>query len=198
MIASPPQSVLSPDAYRQQEQGAEGRHEYYNGLLHVMTGGSIIHNDIIINLIITLSALLQSRDFRVNANDLRVWIPESACGLYPDVILIQGQPEFTPNRTDEVINPHTVFEVLSKSTESYDRGKKFHLYRSLPSLQNYVLISQDSCQIEVFLKTVNGDWLLKVCEDLNDEIKLGEAITLPVAKIYRNIRFERTASNSEI
>lgn len=81
-------------------------------------------------------------------------------------MLIQGTSEFTRDRTDEIMNPHTVFEVLSKSMEARDRGKKFHLYRSLPSLQN------------------------NVYGDLDDEVVLGGAIALPVAQVYRNIQFE--------
>ncbi len=194
VIASPNRSpaLLTPDAYRQQEQRATERHEYYDGLVLPMTGGSLIHNDIIINLIVALSALLQGQGFRVNANDLRIWIPDAACGLYPDVVLIQGDPEFTPDRTDEVVNPHTIFEVLSKSTEAYDRGKKFHLYRRLPSLQNYVLISQDLCQAEVFSRTDHGDWLLKVYGAQGDEIALQGVVSLPIAQVYRNTQLETT------
>ena len=145
---------FTPDEYRAIEETAEERHEYCNGEIIVMSGGSEVHSAIACNLLIYLGFLLRDTDFRLYNSDLRVWIPEHRCGTYADLMVINGEPEFNGDRTDEILNPLLIVEVLSPSTEGYDRGEKFRKYRSLASFCEYLLVSQAEPYIEQFY---NGD-----------------------------------------
>ncbi|TAE42391.1 MAG: Uma2 family endonuclease [Oscillatoriales cyanobacterium] len=116
---------FTPDEYRAMEETAEERHEYCNGEIIAMPGGSEVHSAIACNLLIHLGFLLRDTDFRLYNSDLRVWIPEYNCGTYTDLMVVNGEPEFHGSRTDEILNPLLIVEVLSPSTEAYDRGEKF-------------------------------------------------------------------------
>jgi Uma2 family endonuclease len=133
---------FTPDEYRAIEETAEERHEYCNGEIIAISGGSEVHCAIACNLLIYLGFLLRDTNFRLYNSDLRVWIPEHGCGTYADLMVINGEPEFNGDRTDEILNPLLIVEVLSPSTEGYDRGEKFRKYRSLASLCEYLLVSQ--------------------------------------------------------
>ncbi|MCC3508523.1 MAG: Uma2 family endonuclease [Microcoleus sp. PH2017_17_BER_D_A] len=114
---------FTPDEYRAMEETAEERHEYCNGEIIAMPGGSEVHSAIACNLLIHLGFLLRDTDFRLYNSDLRVWIPEYNCGTYTDLMVVNGEPEFNGSRTDEILNPLLIVEVLSPSTEAYDRGE---------------------------------------------------------------------------
>jgi Uma2 family endonuclease len=158
---------FTPDEYRAIEETAEERHEYCNGEIIVMSGGSEVHSAIACNLLIYLGFLLRDTDFRLYNSDLRLWIPEHRCGTYADLMVLSGEPEFNGDRTDEILNPLLIVEVLSPSTEGYDRGEKFRKYRSLASFCEYLLVSQAEPYIEQYY---NGDrpsserWQWQVCD----------------------------------
>jgi Uma2 family endonuclease len=124
---------FTPDEYRAIEETAEERHEYCNAEILAISGGSEVHSAIAFNLLIYLGFLLRDTDFRLYNSDLRVWIPEHRCGTYADLMVVNGEPEFNGDRTDEILNPLLIVEVLSPSTEACDRGEKFRKYRSLDS-----------------------------------------------------------------
>ncbi len=124
---------FTPDEYRALEETAEERHEYCNGEMIAISGGSEVHRAIACNLLIYLGFLQRDTDFRLYNSDLRVGIPEHRCGTYADLMVVNGEPEFTGDRTDEILNPLLVVEVLSPSREAYHRGEKFRKYRSLDS-----------------------------------------------------------------
>jgi len=126
-------------------------------------------------------------------SDLRVWIPEHRCGTYTDLMVLNGEPEFNGDRTDEILNPLLIVEVLSPSTEGYDRGEKFRKYRSLSSFCEYLLVSQTEPYIEQYY---NGDressdrWQWQVCDGIDRAIVLHSLnIELPMSEIYRRINF---------
>ncbi|EAZ89232.1 Uma2 family endonuclease [Crocosphaera chwakensis] len=179
---------ISLENYRKLEEISEFKHEYHNGVIIPMTGGTIDHNTIIMNLIFCLKLALNQTNCRVQSSDLRVWIPEYKRGVYPDVMVISEDPVFNENRQDEIINPCLIFEVLSPSTSSYDRGDKFLYYRSIPYLKEYILIDQANYFIEHYTKTENNQWLLKDYQDINDMIKLTSInINVKISDIYKNI-----------
>jgi Uma2 family endonuclease len=161
MVTQISTNVYSVEEYLAQEEIAEYRSEYHNGEITPMTGGSVNHNQIIINLVIAINLALDKQDYRIYSSDLRLWIPDYREYTYPDVLVIQGDIKLQEGRKDTVLNPCMIFEVLSKSISSRDRGDKFTYYRSIPELQEYILIDQYQIHIEHFSKTFDGNWLLK-------------------------------------
>ena len=182
---------FTPDEYRAIEETAEERHEYCNGEIIAMSGGSEVHSAIACNLLIYLGFLLRDTDFRLYNSDLRVWIPEYDCGTYTDLMVVKGEPEFNGSRTDEILNPLLIVEVLSPSTEAYDRGEKFRKYRSLASLCEYLLVSQTEPYIEQYYNCdrQNSDrWQWQVYDRVERAIVLHSLnIELPMAEVYRRI-----------
>jgi Uma2 family endonuclease len=130
MVVETPPRHYSIEEYFALEETTEYRNEYRNGEIVTMTVGSINHNQIIVNLVIALSLVLREQNYGVYANDLRLWIPRYREYTYPDILIIKDEPVFEERRTDIVVNPCIIFEVLSKSTSSRDRGDKFTYYRT--------------------------------------------------------------------
>jgi Uma2 family endonuclease len=192
MITTPALTQYSPQDYRDREAIAETRHEYHNGEIIEMPGGSIDHNSITIELLVVLSFLLQDADatYNVYGSDLRIWIPEVNHGVYPDVMVIAGSPVLNGDRTDEILNPTLIAEILSPSTSSYDRGDKFAAYRTIPSLCEYLLIEQSTPLVEHYWKTDDNRWHLEEIRDLDASVTLQHLpATLPLAKLYRRVNF---------
>ena len=189
----PPNSKnrLTIDEYHEIEETAEERHEYCNGEVITMSGGTATHSGIASNLLIYLGFLLRDTNFRLYNSDLRLWIPNYQCGTYPDLMIINGEPEFNRDRTDEILNPLLIIEVLSPSTEAYDRGDKFRKYRSLNSFCEYLLVSQIELYVEKYHQIDQRDrWQLQICDRLDQTITLHSLnIELPMQEIYRRIKF---------
>ncbi len=184
---------ITPDEYRAIEETAEERHEYCNGEIITMPGGSEPHSAIATNMLIYVGFLLRDTDFRLYNSDLRIWIPSFNHGTYPDVFVIDGEPEFNGERTDEILNPLLIVEVLSPSTEAYDRGEKFRKYRSLPSFREYLIVSQTEPYVEQYHhldSNSNNRWEWQVCDSINRSIFLHSLnVELPLSEIYRRINF---------
>ena len=190
MLTSSPPKTLSLEEYRNLETRAETKHEYHNGEIIEMTGGSINHNSILINLIVLLKLALRGPNYRLQSSDLRLWIPQYNRGLYPDLMLIAGEPLFSDNRNDEILNPCVIIEVLSPSTSGYDRGDKFRYYRSIPQLNQYLLVSQGEILIESYSKTSENNWLLQEYTPARGIISLDSlGISLNLVDIYEGINF---------
>ena len=190
MLTQSPPKTLSLEEYRNLETIAEVKHEYHDGEIIEMTGVSINHNSILINLIVLLKLALRGTNYRLQSSDLRLWIPQYNRGLYPDLMLIAGEPLFNDNRNDEILNPCLIIEVLSPSTSGYDRGDKFRYYRSLPQLNQYLLVSQGEILIESYSKTSENNWLLQEYTPARGIISLDSlGISLNLADIYEGIDF---------
>ena len=193
----PKKDFVTLDEYRVISETAEEHLEYRNGEIFVMSGGTANHSAIAVNFIIYLGFLLRDTDLRIYNGDMRIWIPEFNCGTYADVLVIDGEPEFNDTRNDEILNPILIVEVLSPSTERYDRGEKFRKYRSVPSLREYLLISQSEPYIEHYSKSdsnnnskaENGDiWQLQISDRLEQKITLPHLnIEIPLNEIYRRV-----------
>ncbi|MBK1988469.1 Uma2 family endonuclease [Sphaerospermopsis aphanizomenoides BCCUSP55] len=182
---------FTPDEYRAMEETAQERHEYCNGEIIVMPGGSEVHSRISVNITTLLNVALRDTDFQTYNGDLRIWIPEFNHGTYADVMVINGEPEFNNNRTDEILNPLLIIEVLSPSTEGYDRGDKFRKYRSLSSFCEYLLVSQTEPYIEHYSQQENYNiWQLQAYDQIDKSVFLHSLnVEVPLNEIYRRIKF---------
>lgn len=191
MVVQTPPRQYSIEEYLAHEETAEYRSEYRNGEILPMAGGSINHNRIIRNLSRLLELGLQEQPYEVFLSDLRLWIPHYREYTYPDILIIKDEAIFPEGRTDTVLNPSIIFEVLSKSTSSRDRGDKFTYYRSIPELQEYILIDQYQIHIEQFSKTPESNWLLRESDNEDGVLTLAAAnCQIPHRQIYERVKFE--------
>jgi Uma2 family endonuclease len=188
-----PKPQYSFDDYLAAERDCvDQRHEYLDGEVFAMTGASWEHNLIVGNLNRELSLALKSRPCFVLSNDLRVRVDRANLGTYPDVAVICGAPQFHDSRRDTVTNPILLIEVLSKSTEGYDRGGKFAGYRTLPSLRQYVVVAQDRRAVDVLTRETDQRWVLTAYDDA-DESVVFEAIdcAVPMSEVYAKVELRR-------
>lgn len=178
--------------YLRREREALDKHEYRDGEILLMAGGTVHHSRIQANIIGELYARLKGKPCAVHESNLRVRIPRTVLYTYPDVSIICGQPEFDPNDPsgETVTNPRVIVEVLSESTEAYDRGEKFGRYLQLDSLEEYVLVTQTAPRIETFWRQAEGTWLFTAFSGLEAAAKLRcLGIELPLADVYAGIEF---------
>ena len=157
-----PQRVarLTPTEYLKIERAAQIRHEFFNGEMFAMSGGSPQHSAIKMNVASELRSQLKGRPCRAFDCDLRIQTSPIGDYTYPDFSVVCGELEFDDDQHDTVLNPTVLVEVLSDSTEAYDRGEKFAYYRQISSLREYVLISQKSPAVERFLRNPDNTWTL--------------------------------------
>jgi len=153
---------LSPEEYLAVERAAEERHEYADGEIYAMSGGTYEHSKIAGNIIRDLGIALLGRGCAVLTSDMRIHIAATNRYLYPDAAVVCGQPLFQDNKRDTLLNPKLCVEVLSDSSEAYDRGDKFAQYRTIVSFRTYVLASQKEARIEVFSRQPDDSWVLRV------------------------------------
>ncbi len=130
----------TPAEYLAWERAAPDKHEFLGGEIFAMAGASFAHNKIVGNIVGELRDALRDRPCDVTPSDLRVKIPAVGLYTYPDAVVVCGEPQFEDDKLDTLLNPTVIVEVLSDSTEAYDRGKKFRYYRTIPSLRDYVLV----------------------------------------------------------
>ncbi len=178
--------MYTQEEYLELERTAEYKSEYYRGEIFAMSGASRNHNRITENLSIEIGVFLKGKSCQSFSSDLRVHIPENTLYTYPDFLIVCGEPEFLDKQTDTLLNPSVIVEVLSPSTERYDQGKKFHFYRSLQSLEEYVLIDSQEIGAEVHRKGSDGVWFLSsAAYDIDGSIEIGHiGLTLKVSDIY--------------
>jgi Uma2 family endonuclease len=184
-----PTPYLSPEDYLAIERKSEFRSEYIDGQIVAMTGASRKHNLIVANVIGELRQQLKDKPCEVYTNDMRVRIPSANVYTYPDVVVVCGEPRFEDTFIDTLLNPNLIIEALSDSTESYDRGKKFGYYRTLESVVEYLLISQDEYRIEQYVKQDDGRWLLSEAHSLDAIIELASIQSvLPLNEVYDKVK----------
>lgn len=155
-------SRLSPEEYLAFERASQQRHEYANGEIFAMAGGTREHSLTATNIVGELRAALRGRRCEVHGSDMRIKIPSTGRYVYSDGVVVCGRPVFEDDTRDTLLNPLVVVEVLSDSSEAYDRGDKFAQYQSIPSIKDYVLASQKSARIEHFRRLPDGTWLLRI------------------------------------
>ncbi|WP_341736453.1 Uma2 family endonuclease [Microcoleus sp. CAWBG640] len=192
------QTYYSPEEYLKLEEVAEFRSEYQDGRIIPMTGGTPNHNQIAVNFGGTLNFATKGQPYRVFINDLRLWIPSKRVYTYPDVMLVAGKLEFVAGRKDTITNAVMVAEVLSPSTEDYDRGGKFKLFRSIPSFREYVLIDQYEMHVEQFVKTDDNKWVLSEYDGADAVLRLScVEFEMRLGDIYDRVDFESESESDE-
>jgi len=185
-----PKTKLTPGEYLELERKAEYKSEYFDGEIFAMSGAKRNHNKITTNLSGLVWQHLKGKDCESYSNDMRVFVPQTGLYTYPDIVVVCGEPKFQDNVFDTLLNPILLIEVLSESTESYDRGKKFQHYRSIESLREYVLVSQDEARIEKYVKQGDGFWVLSEAVGLEAEIEFASIeCRIALAEVYDKIDF---------
>ncbi|MBD2442823.1 MULTISPECIES: Uma2 family endonuclease [Dolichospermum] len=180
----------SPQEYLELEVNSEIRHEYINGLIIPMTGGTPNHNQLAGNFYAMLNFALKRQPYQVFVTDQRLWIPSRKIHTYPDIMVVKTPLEYQEGRTDTLVNPVMIAEVLSKSTKGYDRDEKFAAYRTIPTLQEYILIDQYTIHIEQYFKTDNNQWIFSEFTDGNINLNLASiSCQMTLSDIYDKVDF---------
>ncbi len=189
-MSTVPKHFIAPEEYLRREKDAEFRSEYFRGEMFAMAGASANHNLIVGNCIQTLGLQLKKKPCRVYPSDLKLRIDATGLYTYPDVSVVCGEPQLEPNGGDVLLNPVVLVEVLSDSTEAYDRGKKFEHYRTIPSLKHYVLVAQDRYAIDCFSRQPDGSWILTSCQSIDENVELETLdCQLLAAEVYDKVVF---------
>ena len=199
-MSSVPMTLMTEAEYLAYERASEIRHEFWRGELFAMAGASEGHNLASLNLASVLNSYLRDKPCRAYTHDMRVFASQSRAYVYPDIVVACPPIEFKDEKRDTLLNPQVVVEVLSPSTESYDRGKKFDLYRQSESLRQYVLVAQDEPRVMSYIRQSDGvAWLLTPLAGLDavlDFPTLG--LSVPLSEIYRNVEFPPPLTTEEL
>ncbi|MDP9194843.1 MAG: Uma2 family endonuclease [Acidobacteriota bacterium] len=183
-------SLLTPSEYLEIERKSEIRSEYIAGRMYAMSGASRRHSLITGNFHRELSGQLRGRACEAHAIDLRLKVNPTGMYTYPDIVAVCGEVQLEDDRFDTLLNPTVIVEVLSGSTEAYDRGEKFAHYRRLDTLREYVLVAQDKIRIEHFRRE-GEEWILSEVSGLDATLHLGSIdCHVAVAAIYEKVEFE--------
>ncbi len=189
-MSTVPVRKLTEAQYLEIERKAEFKSQFYRGEMFAMSGASREHNRISRNLIARIDERLREGPCEVYGSDMRVRVDLTGLYTYPDVVIACGELRFVDDHVDTLTNPKVLFEILSDSTEKYDRGTKSNHYRQIESLQEYVLVSQTDPHVEVFHRQPDGNWLLREARALEESITLHSiGITLPLSEIYLRVEF---------
>jgi Uma2 family endonuclease len=195
MVALPQKTRLTEAEYLAFERKSETKHEYVDGEVFAMTGASEEHNLICAMVNAVLIYQLRGKGCRVYASDMRVKISKKY--VYPDITVVCGESQLSDDKFDNLLNPTVIFEILSDTTESYDRGTKSENYRKLASLQEYVVVAQDRQHVERYLRLADGTWNLKEADGLEGSLELTSiGCTLHLAEVYEQVTFPTTDSAS--
>jgi len=187
-ITIDPTKTYTAEEYLALEVESEIRNEYRNGAIIPMTGGTPAHNEITATLIFLLKSALRQQPYSIFVTDQRLWIPDLDQYTYPDVMVTPRPPELKPGRKDTVMNPTFIAEVLSDSTEKYDRGNKFEAYRSISTFQEYLLIAQEKPHVEQYIKQAENKWLFTEYHDLSESFELQSVgVTISLADLYEAV-----------
>jgi Uma2 family endonuclease len=191
-MSSQPTTFLTPEQYLDLDRSADHKSEYFAGEMFAMAGATPTHVMIVTNIAAELRQRLKDVPCRVYASDLRLRVSSSGLYTYPDVAVVCGDSQFADERNDTLLNPVLIIEVLSESTRDYDRGRKFEHYRALPSLLEYLTVSQDTPHVEHWERQPTGQWLLTEYGQPGQSIPL-DAIgcALPLAEVYHKVDWSR-------
>jgi Uma2 family endonuclease len=188
VMTAQPKRYITEEEYIEFEAASARKHEYYQGEVFALTGGTEPHNLLSGNAYASLHAQLRRRPCRVYNSDQRVKVLTTGLHTYPDVTIVCGQSQFIESSRLTITNPTVIIEVLSPSTERYDRGMKFQHYRTIPSFQDYILIAQDEHRIEHFTRQENGIWLLYEAIGITAQIVIRSIeCVLTVEDVYEKV-----------
>jgi Uma2 family endonuclease len=180
-----PKTLVTPEEYLERERKAEYKSEYYNGEVFAMSGVSRKHDGIAVQLIFLAVQHLRGKKCRPFTADMRVLVEPSGLYTYPDLSVACDPPRFADEHVDILTNPTLLVEILSPSTERYDRGQKARLYRAIPTLRELLLINQDSYDVELYRRQEGGPWTLYEASGLDASIELASiGYTLKLRDLY--------------
>lgn len=186
-----PKRTYTSEEYLALERQAEHRSEYYAGEIFAMSGASEVHNLIAGNIFASLHSQFRGHSCRVYMSDMRVKVSASGLYTYPDVVAVCGERQFDDVQHDTLLNPNVIIEVLSPSTEAYDRGNKAAQYRQLTSLAEHLLVSQEQMHVEQYIRQADGQWLFSEVSGKEARIHLPSVkAVLALAEIYDNVPFD--------
>ncbi len=188
-LAQKKPKLYKPEEYLELERGSEVRHEYIDGELYEMAGANKPHNRISVNVVRLLDNQLLERDCNIYGSDMRVKITSTGKYTYPDVVAVCGEEIFEDETEDSLLNPMLIVEVLSKSTEAYDRGAEFEYYQTIESFREYVLITQEPFRVEQFVRKEKNVWTYFEFRKSDDTVKLNSIdCELVLKDIYHKIQ----------
>ena len=202
MVQAVDSKTYTSEEYLNIETDSQERHEYINGEIFLMTGGTPNHNQIALNFSSELNVSLKRQPYRVFMADQRLWIPQKKIYTYPDVMVVQGDLQFQEGRRDTLTNPLFIVEVLSSSTRTYDKDAKFAAYRTIPSFQEYFLIDQYTMNIEQYFKSESKRWSFWEYDETDEWVTLHSlSLQILLTDIYnkvdlKDITGDRDASTS--
>ena len=188
MTAIPKKVQFTEAEYLAIERAAEFKSEYYDGEIFAMAGASLPHNLVKDNLILAIGKRLEGGPCRTLSSDMRIKAPRVRSYCYPDIIIQCGKPELEDNKFDTLLNPTAIIEVLSPSTERFDRRGKFRRYQRIESLQEYVLVAQDEMLCERFVRGADESWVLTTFDDPTGAFAMVTgSVKIPLSEIYRGV-----------
>lgn len=182
MTVTTDKQIYTFEEYLQLEETANDKHEYRDGKISQMTGGTTNHNKIAGNFYFNFRLNSKQLNYKIFIGDVKLWIPQYRQATYPDIMIIEDEPVYYENTQTTVTNPLLIVEVLSKSTQNYDQGEKFLYYRSIPNFQEYILIDQNRYYVMQYNKTSEGKWLLSEYDQ--------EKSILPLTSVDLDITFQ--------
>jgi Uma2 family endonuclease len=193
-VSAQPQPFITPAEYLAIERSAETKSEYFDGQMFAMAGASRKHSLIVSDIDRVLGNQLLERPCETYPTDMRVKVTATGLYTYPDFVVVCGEPQFEDKVVDTLLNPTLLVEVLSKTTENYDRGVKFEHYRRLASLREFLAIAQDRMHVEHHVRQDDGSWLLREYFDVGDVLELRSIeCRLTLADVYRRVKLPQVA-----
>jgi len=191
MILQTDKQYYTPEEYLTLEEKATEKHEYRDGEIALMPGGTTNHNQIAGNFYKQFPLKIQNQDYYVYINDVRLWIAQYRIFTYPDVMVIKGKPMYEGKGTSNVTNPLIIVEVLSQSTRDYDRTDKFQYYRSIPEFREYILIDQYRFYVSQYFKQEDGKWIFNDYQGEDSVLKLAcDEFEISFQNLYERVDFE--------
>ena len=196
MSALPKPQYYTPEEYLALELPAEYKSQYVDGEIFAMAGNQPWHMRVVRNLVVGLGSRFQGRPYDLYFSEMRLRAKAGKMYTYPDVMALCGEPKYeTAANPHSLLNPQVIIEVLSPSTEAFDRGDKFARYRLLESLTDYVLVSAERMQLEHFVRQPDGRWLMSEYNEPHHQLPLASVdATLPLSEIYEQVEFPDGAS----
>jgi Uma2 family endonuclease len=191
MLTTTETKYYTPEEYLALEETSEDKNEYRQGEIIPMVGATTNHNQIAGNFYRRFPLTINNQDYYTYMETVRLWLSDYSIYTYPDVMVIKGQPLYQGNSQSNVINPLIIVEVLSNSTQAYDRGDKFKFYRSLPTFQEYILIEQSSYSVERYYKQKDDQWLVDFLTGENAVLQLVSVDwQISFQDLYQRVNFD--------
>jgi Uma2 family endonuclease len=185
-----PKRFFTPEEYLEIERKAEYKSEYYNGEMFARAGARQQHNLIVWNLSREFGAQLRNRPCEAYVADMRVRVSSTGLYTYPDLVVVCAEPQFLDESRDTLLNPNLIVEVLSPTTEAYDRGLKFDHYRSLATVSQYLMVSSDRVHADLYTRQADGKWVLTAADGIEGAVDLASVeCRFSLASLYEKVTF---------